>query len=218
MHCLSSQTIPDVLSSATAWDSHASLPWINWNMGGSGRQRVAPLAGRHPLGRSLVLLFFPGTITLYYGDELDSSSVSQVSIIHETNAEVTNIITQGKVSLMIICLPHAQDDDWSSLMAWNSDADAGFSSTDPWKPLNAGWEDENVENQNYTISTLSTMVMARQEKVRQNANYYVCLLILMAITLKLAIFEGEDVSNRHHFCSFFEYSRVLVYFFELTYR
>lgn len=82
MQCLFSQVIPDVLSSATAWDSHASLPWINWNMGGIGRHRVAALADHHPLGRSLVLLFFPGTITLYYGDELDSSSASQVCIIH----------------------------------------------------------------------------------------------------------------------------------------
>lgn len=80
MHSSSSQAIPDLLNSATAWDSHASLPWINWHMGGTGRQRVAGLAELHPLGRSLVLLFFPGTITLYYGDELDSSSVSQVNI------------------------------------------------------------------------------------------------------------------------------------------
>ncbi|XP_050734089.1 4F2 cell-surface antigen heavy chain-like isoform X2 [Eriocheir sinensis] len=128
------EVIPDLLRSATAWDNHASLPWINWHMGGIGRQRVAALADLHPLGRSLVLLFFPGTITLYYGDELDSSSMSQ-------------------------------DDDWSSIMAWNTDAHAGFSSTEPWRPLNTGWEDDNVENQNYTISVLSTMVMARQEKV-----------------------------------------------------
>ena len=86
------QTIPEVLRGATAWDSRASLPWINWNMGGTGRQRVAALTDLHPLGHSLVLLFFPGTITLYYGDELDSFSVShQVNIACNTAASVASL-------------------------------------------------------------------------------------------------------------------------------
>lgn len=167
MEYLSSQAIPEVLDKATAWDSHASLPWINWNMGGTGRLRVASLTD-HPLGRSLVLLFFPGTITLYYGDELDSFSAPQVNIVYETGAEIIDP-TQGRF-LLIICFFLAQDDGWSSIMAWNNDAHAGFSSSDPWRPLNAGWEDDNIENQNYTISELSTMVSARQEKVRKEAS------------------------------------------------
>ncbi|KAK8390979.1 hypothetical protein O3P69_016966 [Scylla paramamosain] len=129
------EAIVEKVNNATAWDSHASLPWINWNMGGPGRQRVAALTDLHPLGHSLVLLFFPGTITLYYGDELDSSSVSQDA------------------------------NDWSSVMAWNTEAHAGFSSVEPWKPLNTGWEAANVESQNYTIAALSTMIAARQKKV-----------------------------------------------------
>ncbi|KAG0711903.1 Glucan 1,6-alpha-glucosidase [Chionoecetes opilio] len=131
----SAKSIPEVVKGATAWDSHASLPWINWNMGGTGKQRVASLTDLHPLGRSLVLLFLPGTITLYYGDELDSLNAAP------------------------------QDNGWSSVMAWNSEAHAGFSSVDPWRPLNSGWEDDNVDDQNDTITALSTMVWARQKKV-----------------------------------------------------
>lgn len=103
MQCISSQAIPEVLSSATAWDSHVSLPWINWNMDGIGKHRVTTVDDLHPLGRSLVLLFFPGTITLYYGDELDSSSVSQVSVVHEAGVDFTDR-TQGRFSLLIVCL------------------------------------------------------------------------------------------------------------------
>lgn len=85
--------------------------------------------------------------------------------------------------LVIIILSHGQDDDWSSIMAWNTDAHAGFSSTEPWRPLNTGWEDDNVENQNYTISVLSTMVMARQEKVRKEDND--CVLVMYFVILIL---------------------------------
>lgn len=66
----SAKVIPEVLSSVTTWDNHASLPWINWNMGGVGKGRIADLTHGHPLGRALFLLFLPGTVTLYYGDEL----------------------------------------------------------------------------------------------------------------------------------------------------
>ncbi|KAG7174398.1 Neutral and basic amino acid transport protein rBAT-like 1, partial [Homarus americanus] len=130
----SAEMIPEVLKSATAWDSHASLPWINWNMGGIERERVAALTHHHPLGRSLLLLFFPGTITLYYGDELGLSQASQ-------------------------------ERGWSSIMHWNGGKHAGFSSVEPWQDLPEGWEDNNVEATNDTISSLTTMISARQKKV-----------------------------------------------------
>ncbi|XP_045597412.1 oligo-1,6-glucosidase isoform X2 [Procambarus clarkii] len=131
----SAETIPEVLKSATAWDSHVSLPWINWNMGGVKRERVATLTRHHPLGRALLLLFFPGTITLYYGDEL--GGLSQTS----------------------------QARSWSTVMRWNGGKHAGFSSVKPWHDLSVGWENDNIEVQNNTISTLATMISARQEKV-----------------------------------------------------
>ena len=53
------------------WDNHPSFPWINWNMGGIGQPRVKNLANTTLLGRTLLMLSFPGTITLYYGDEVD---------------------------------------------------------------------------------------------------------------------------------------------------
>lgn len=188
MQSLFAQVIPDLLRSATAWDNHASLPWINWHMGGIGRQRVAALADLHPLGRSLVLLFFPGTITLYYGDELDSSSMSQVRIriVQKTDTDITDL-SHARFFETII-LSHGQDDDWSSVMAWNTDTHAGFSSTEPWRPLNTGWEDDNVENQNHTISVLSTMVMARQEKVRKEDIYCYCNNFVILILIFLLLF------------------------------
>ncbi|XP_069950068.1 maltase A2 isoform X1 [Cherax quadricarinatus] len=130
----SAEMIPEVLKSATAWDSHISLPWINWNMGGIERERVAALTAHHPLGRALLLLFFPGTITLYYGDELGLSQTSQ-------------------------------ERSWSTIMRWNEGKHAGFSSVKPWQDLSEGWQDDNVEVQNQTISALSTMISARQQKV-----------------------------------------------------
>ncbi|XP_071530060.1 amino acid transporter heavy chain SLC3A2-like isoform X3 [Panulirus ornatus] len=130
----SAEMIPELLKSATDWDSHTSLPWINWNMGGVERERIAAVTQHHPLGRSILLLFLPGTITLYYGDELGLSQISQ-------------------------------DDSWSSIMQWSGDEYAGFSSVKPWRNLSEGWKDDNVEEQNDTISALAHMISARQEKV-----------------------------------------------------
>lgn len=51
-------------------------------------------------------------------------------------------------------------------MRWSGDEHAGFSSVKPWQNLSEGWEDDNVEEQNDTISALAVMISARQEKVR----------------------------------------------------
>lgn len=135
----SAQTIPEVLNSTTAWDNHASLPWINWNMGGIWRERISDLTHNHPLGRTFLLLFFPGTITLYYGDEIGLSEASK-------------------------------DNGWSSIMQWNENVNAGFSSAKPWQSLSRGWEEANVNAQNNTIVALKAMVTARQEKVPMYIN------------------------------------------------
>lgn len=135
----SAQTIPEVLNSTTAWDNHASLPWINWNMGGIWRERISDLTHNHPLGRTFLLLFFPGTITLYYGDEIGLSEASK-------------------------------DNGWSSIMQWNENVNAGFSSAKPWQSLSTGWEEANVNAQNNTIVALKAMVTARQEKVPMYIN------------------------------------------------
>lgn len=85
----------------------------------------------------------------------------------------------------MICPFHAQDDGWSSIMAWNNDVNAGFSSAEPWRPLNDGWEIDNVDNQNYTISVLSTMVLARQEKVRKKPSCMFTPCVALFVNLNM---------------------------------
>ncbi|XP_042869056.1 neutral and basic amino acid transport protein rBAT-like isoform X2 [Penaeus japonicus] len=150
----SAQTIPEVLNSTTAWDTHASLPWINWNMGGMRRERVHDLTNNHPLGRTFLLLFFPGTVTLYYGDEIGLSGASEapLSVGQTTGMECDS------------------GSGWASIMQWNDDVGAGFSSAKPWQSLGKGWEEANVNAQNDTIAALKAMVTARQEKVPMYIN------------------------------------------------
>ncbi|XP_069950073.1 uncharacterized protein [Cherax quadricarinatus] len=59
----------------------------------------------------------------------------------------------------------AEERSWSTIMRWNEGKHAGFSSVKPWQDLSEGWQDDNVEVQNQTISALSTMISARQQKV-----------------------------------------------------
>lgn len=68
---ISPQSIPDMLVNTLAWDNHPSLPWINWNVNSYGKQNMeTTFSSNIPLGKLMFLLFLPGTITLYYGDEL----------------------------------------------------------------------------------------------------------------------------------------------------
>ncbi|CAL4122705.1 unnamed protein product, partial [Meganyctiphanes norvegica] len=68
---VSPRSIPDVLANTLAWDNHPSLPWINWNNNAYGKHHMeTSVVDADPLGRLIFLLFLPGTVTLYYGDEL----------------------------------------------------------------------------------------------------------------------------------------------------
>lgn len=67
---------------------------------------------------------------------------------------------------IFIFIPLLQERDWSSIMRWSGDEHAGFSTVNPWQEVTEGWEYDNVEIQNETIASLTTMIYARQEKVR----------------------------------------------------
>ncbi|KAK3886957.1 hypothetical protein Pcinc_008927 [Petrolisthes cinctipes] len=72
--------IPEVLESGTAWDSHAALPWINWNMAqDNGQEEEADEVIPPSLGRTILLLFFPGTVSLYCCDDLGPLSRQEES-------------------------------------------------------------------------------------------------------------------------------------------
>lgn len=98
---------------------------------------------------------------------------------------------------------------WSSIMAWNTKPHAGFSSSEPWKPLITGWEVANVETQNYTIAALSTMIAARQKKVSQRQGFCVIMWCIKPIL--------PHTDNTHVLsclaCRILVNNIVLVYFF-----
>ncbi|KAF2364375.1 Reverse transcriptase domain [Trinorchestia longiramus] len=101
-------------------------PWLLWSAGGVGRSRggaslddthndavSAPPSGggsadgvRSNVGQDLLLMFLPGSASLYYGDEIDVD-----------------------VPLKMKWL------DWASIMAWTGEQRAGFSTQDPWLDL-----------------------------------------------------------------------------------
>ncbi|XP_018019777.1 uncharacterized protein LOC108676237 [Hyalella azteca] len=103
-----------------------SSPWLMWSVGGVGRPRAShtsPLASnltdagsRSSVGRDLLLMFLPGSASLYYGDEIDVSVPS-----------------------------HLQSLDWAGIMAWSGSNEAGFSSHPPWLALGGLHKSYNVE-------------------------------------------------------------------------
>ncbi|KAB7499563.1 Alpha-glucosidase, partial [Armadillidium nasatum] len=138
------EEIATVIDDATRWDDHPSLPWINWRIGGPFEPRIndkasgtTSLSTIPALGFSLLQLFLPGSVTLYYGDEIG----------------------------LYLNEPDKLDFSWAVPMAWSPD-DGGFSKGEPWLSMGGDWERRNVVSMNDSLATLRTMIEARTEKIR----------------------------------------------------
>ena len=115
----------------------AALPpgaWPNWVLGNHDRRRIAARLGEAQVRvAAMLLMTLRGTPTLYYGDELGLPQVqiprSQVRDPWEVN------------------VPGLGRDGCRTPMPWDATAFAGFSTAEPWLPLNADSEIRNVAAQ-----------------------------------------------------------------------
>jgi alpha-glucosidase len=107
--------------------------WPNWVLGNHDKARIASRVGdRQARVAAMLLLTLPGTLTLYYGEELGMTNVpiapEQVQDPAEKNEPG---LGQGR-------------DPERSPMPWDSSLAAGFTSGLPWLPLGNDHASENV--------------------------------------------------------------------------
>jgi alpha-glucosidase len=114
----------------------AALPpggWPNWVLGNHDRSRVASKRGpAQARVAAMLLLTLRGTPTLYYGDELGLSDVAIPS------AQIRDPRELREPGLGL------GRDPVRTPMPWDGTANAGFTSAQPWLPLNADWPKRNV--------------------------------------------------------------------------
>ena len=133
---------------SAAWDAaslakliaeyEAALPrggWPNWVLGNHDRPRIASKVGQDGARlAAMLLLTLRGTPTVYYGDEIGMEQVS-VPAARAADPVERNLPGHG-----------LGRDGCRTPMQWNSRRFAGFSSREPWLPLEQAWQHRNVEN------------------------------------------------------------------------
>jgi oligo-1,6-glucosidase/alpha-glucosidase len=120
-------------------DYEASLPawgWPNWVLGSHDAPRIAARVGEAQARVAMVLLLtLRGTPTLYQGDEL---AIGAVPIPPHKVCDPRELRQPGL---------GLGRDPCRTPMPWDTSPHAGFSSTEPWLPLNPDWHERNVAAQ-----------------------------------------------------------------------
>ena len=132
----------------TAWTAEAlaraiseydnALPagaWPNWVLGNHDNARIATRVGSHQARlAAMLLLSLPGTITLYYGEEIGMTNVPIPPDLVQDPAEKDEPgIGLGR-------------DPERTPMPWDSSPLAGFTTGQPWLPLGQDHASLNVVN------------------------------------------------------------------------
>src|SRR5690606_34626954 len=117
----------------------AGLPpggWPNWVLGSHDAPRIAARLGEAQARvAAMLLLTLRGTPTLYQGDEL---GIGEVDIPPDRIRDPQDLRQPGL---------GLGRDGARTPMPWNATAHAGFSTTEPWLPLNQDWPVRNVARQ-----------------------------------------------------------------------
>ncbi|RDE04548.1 alpha-amylase family glycosyl hydrolase [Sphingomonas aracearum] len=120
-------------------DYEASLPghgWPNWVIGSHDAPRIAARIGEAQARvAAMLLLTLRGTPTLYQGDEL---GIGEVTIPPERMRDPQHF-RQPTLNI--------GRDRSRTPMPWDASPNAGFTTGDPWLPLNDDWPTRNVAAQ-----------------------------------------------------------------------
>ena len=130
-------------------DYYEALPdgaWPNWVLGNHDQPRIASrVGGQQARIAAMLLLTLPGTLTVYYGEEIGMTNVpispEQVQDPAEKNEPG---IGQGR-------------DPERTPMCWDRSAHAGFTTGVPWLPLGADWGNSNVAAQREDDASMLTL-------------------------------------------------------------
>ena len=117
-------------------DYEAALPpggWPNWVLGNHDRPRVAAKLGEAQARvAATLLLTLRGTPTVYYGDELGIGAVE----IPPDRVRDPRELREPGLGL--------GRDPVRTPMPWDAKPNGGFTTGEPWLPLNADWRTRNV--------------------------------------------------------------------------
>ncbi|MFW2830071.1 alpha-amylase family glycosyl hydrolase [Sphingomonas sp. ID0503] len=117
----------------------AALPpggWPNWVLGNHDRPRAAAKFGETQARvAAMLLLTLRGTPTIYYGDEIGLSDVA----IPADRVQDPRELREPGLGL--------GRDPVRTPMPWDATTNAGFSTAEPWLPLNPDWSTRNVAAQ-----------------------------------------------------------------------
>jgi len=130
-------------------DYDAAIPpfgWPNWVLGNHDRPRIADRVGEAQARiAAMLLLTLRGAPTVYYGDEL---GIGQVEIPPDRVQDPAELRQPG-IGL--------NRDPVRTPMPWDVTANAGFSTGEPWLPLNADWATRNVAEQIDALDSMLTL-------------------------------------------------------------
>lgn len=123
-----------------------SLPWFgwpNWVIGSHDAPRIAARVGEAQARiAAMLLLTLRGTPTLYQGDEI---GIGEVQITPDRMRDPQHLRQPG--------LGIGRDRSRTPI-PWDASANAGFSTVDPWLPLNEDWQSRNVATQDRSSNSL----------------------------------------------------------------
>ena len=138
-----------------------SLPafgWPNWVLGSHDAPRIAARLGEAQARvAAMLLLTLRGTPTLYQGDEL---GIGEVAIPPERMRDPQHF---REPALGI------GRDRSRTPMPWDASPNAGFSTVEPWLPLNADWPMRNVAAQEADPNSLLHL---HRKLLRLRREYY----------------------------------------------
>jgi alpha-glucosidase len=131
--------------------------WPNWVMGNHDQSRVASRIGpAQARAAAMLLLTLRGTPTMYYGEELGMTNgrimPEQVRDPAEKNQPG---IGMGR-------------DPERTPMLWDASPNAGFTTGNPWLPVNSGYESNNVAAQSAEAHSMLLLYRALIELRRKH--------------------------------------------------
>ncbi|NIM92206.1 MAG: alpha-amylase [Anaerolineales bacterium] len=119
-----------------------SFGWPNYVLGNHDGTRLASRIGTAQARvAAMLLLTLRGTPTLYYGDELGIE-----------NGVITQDLMQDPQGFRLGL--HKTRDFCRTPMQWNSEPYAGFSKVEPWLPVEANYQERNIEVQSDDPSSM----------------------------------------------------------------
>ncbi|MBR1147320.1 alpha-amylase family glycosyl hydrolase [Bradyrhizobium sp. AUGA SZCCT0431] len=166
----------------------AALPqggWPNWVLGNHDRPRVAAKRGQAQAGVAAVLLLtLRGTPTLYYGDELGLSDV----MIEASQVRDPRELREPGLAL--------GRDPVRTPMPWDDSENAGFTTANPWLPLNADWPTRNVARMSEESQSILTLYRRLLALRRNRRALSIGDFALLNVEEEMLVYERRQDSER----------------------